>query len=543
MPRQADSRIRDRSQPNTAAERGQGVQTTVEARQIDFSSGAMPGRGGDLDGLLNGLSSFNAGLKDYADAKDVIDDKSRQDGKHSAARGEDVDKARGEAFVNGYMTLKGSIEGERDKADILQKYDTTFDKENGDLEGFIKSYAADKMKGVPQGAFTAGHQETFSPALLKLRKDHKEYQTKRVVADVESNAVELLTGGIGAYVSAGQPVPQEYRDSIKGYLGANLGVSEARYQDLEFAAVKRLGDEGNFGIYDMFKRPQADGAAGLYFDPAWKEKIDQAQLHATNVFLSRQGAAEKAARAAREDAQDVAMLEVFNAEDPKEATRMFEQHRAAGLFTRASELVKYEKLLTEKVDGKPSINQLDTEMGLLPRALEGNLPLKTILGADITRGQKMGLIAKNKAAVDEARRLAATNANAAAARENSVFNDPLYRGAKDYLSTVLRPRPANDMDFMQVGTPFDRNIQARAEIDYVNAMKTRRPDEATAVAMEIADRYQKQRNNFSPSQRANVAAGSVPFNNIGEAIAAARAGQITPAELNSYTDHFGSQGK
>lgn len=543
MPRQADSRIRGRSQPNTAAERGQAVATTVEASQIDFHSGAMPGRGGDLDGLLNGLSTFNAGLKDYADQKDVIDDKSRQGGKHSAARGEDVDKSRGEAFVNGYMTLKGSIDGERDKADILQQYDTAFDKENGDLEGFIKDYAAAKMKGIPQGAFTAGHQETFSPALLKLRKDHKEYQTKRVVADVESNAVELLTGGIGSYVSAGQPVPQEYRDSIKGYLGANLGVSEARYQDLEFAAVKRLGDEGNFSIYDMFKRAQADGSAGLYFDPAWKEKIDQAQLHATNTYLSKQASAEKAQRVAREDAQDVAMLEVFNAEDPKEATRMFEQYRTAGLFTRASELVKYEKMLVEKVDGKPSLEQLDTEMSLLPRALEGGLPLKTILGSNLTRGQKMGLIGKNKSAVDEARRLSATHAATAATRENKVFNDPLYRAGKDYLSSVLRPRPASPTDFMGVGTPFDRNIQARAEIDFVNAMKGRDPAEATGVAMDIADRYQKQRTNFSPSQQANVAKGDVPFNNIGEAINAARAGQITPAELDSYTNHFGSQGK
>lgn len=538
MPKTATTRVTDRVQFQPASPR-EGVSTEVAARQVDFLSGATPRPSSDLDGLLNGLSTFNGALKDYAGQKA---DGQNKEGRHSRARGETLDEAKGAAFVNGYMALDGYIKGEQDRAEFEQRWATQFDKDNGDPEKFISEFMAEKTKGVPQGAWTDGYNEVMSPALVKMRSAHVDYQRNRVVSTYESNAVQLLTGGIGAYIQAGQPVPDEYRTRIKEHLGSDLGVSATRFDELEFAAIKRLGDEGNFAIYDMLKRDRPDGQPGLYFDPAWKEKIDQAQLHATNIYLNKQSAAENAAEKAREEALDRGMLDIFLEEDPKQAARMFQERRH--LFTRTSDYVKYEKLLTEKVDGKPSVDQLDVEVDLLPRALRGGLPLKEILAANLTRSQKMGLINKNQEAINEAKRLRATNA----ANATKWYSSPEFRSAETFLEQVLHPRPTKNL-MTGIALPgsapegFDRTQLARAKVDLFHALKNGDVTKAQETAQAIADRYLKQRTGLAPSQQSDVAAGNLPFKTPGEAATALRRGLISREEAEAYANYFESQGK
>lgn len=59
---------------------------------------------------------------------------------------------------------------------------------------------------------------------------------------VESNAVQMLTGGLKSYLTSGDgSVPAEYISSVRDYLGKNLGVSSQRFDELTFEAAKSLG--------------------------------------------------------------------------------------------------------------------------------------------------------------------------------------------------------------------------------------------------------------------------------------------------------------
>lgn len=529
MPR--PSQERRTSRPLQEAPRSSPVEAQVAARPTDFVTGTIPsGYDPDLDGLVRGLSAISPALEKYAEQQSG---ENRKQGEVARAAGESLDESKGTDWVHGYMALDGKVKGEADAAKVWSAYQTEFDKDGGDLEAFIKERWKGHTEGLQAGAFLDGYRDSFVPLLAKLRSEHLTYQNKRVSDTIESNALQLLDGGVRAYINAGQPVPDEYIDSIRGHLNGSLGVSNSRFNALLFGAIKRLGDEGNFAIYDTLKRPRPDGTPGMYFIPEWKEAIDQAQIKAQGVYLAKASAADEAAQKDRADRQDQALLAVFLENDTKRATALFDQHIKSGLFTRANELIGWRKKLEEHVDGKPNIGQMDNELGLLQGIYARKVKPRDILSADITRSQLKYLLNELEQAKSHDRTLAAQGQAAAA----KVFSSPEYRAAEDYLTGMLKPRPKSPTDYFSVGSEFDRAALAAARRDFFNDIKNGAPD-PQASADKVVQRYMKRREGFTAEQQATYGAGKVPFKSLSEARDAAAKGLLTPREFNTYMEHF-----
>ena len=110
---------------------------------------------------------------------------------------------------------------------------------------------------------------------------------QKAIQSVESDAIKRLDSYIRPFVERGEAIPDEGIDQIRGELRESSRVSGTRFNDLLFAAIKRIGDGGNPRVYEFFKKRRPDGTPGMYFIPAWKEKIGQAQRYARKMASAK----------------------------------------------------------------------------------------------------------------------------------------------------------------------------------------------------------------------------------------------------------------
>jgi len=121
---------------------------------------------------------------------------------------------------------------------------------------------------------------------VELFPFNPELQQKAIQA-IESDAMKRLDNHIRPFAARGNAIPDKGIDQIRGELRESFKVSGTRFNDLLFTAIKRIGDEGKPEVYEFFKRRRPDGTPGMYYIPAWKEKIGQAQRHARKVASAK----------------------------------------------------------------------------------------------------------------------------------------------------------------------------------------------------------------------------------------------------------------
>ena len=511
---------------------GRQVRSQVAATAADNIPNYIPPmRDPDLAGFLEGLSQFKDGLQRHAaDANETAASQGRLD----AAAGKEQQQGGG-AYAQAYFGMDGAVKAQKDAASLVAKYNTEFDKDKGDLEGWIAENFQQNLRGISDDSFISSYNKGMTGALASIREAHVGYQKKAVETRVESNAMQLIDTGVRSYVMTNQPLPPEYIEKIQNKVGSELGVSNQRFQELLFESVRRIGDDGHYEAYDVLKQPRSDGSPGLYFDPAWKHKIDQAELHSFTASQQR-------AHALRDQKQNEALYPVFAEEDPKKAQELFNNLKKSGLFTRADDLIKWDKLLTEKIDGKPDANQLEAEGSILAKVYQGGVSYKQVLDAnargDITSGQRKYLLSEIRRVNTENRTLA----NAEGKKEEAIFKTTEFRSAEDFLQGMLKPRPKDNMDFTGQGNEFDRAQLATARLELYRATKGKDASEIQPIVEEIVTRYMKRRKEFTDTQQSAVGQNQIPFKSLQEARDAAAKGLLSPAELRNYIQYF-KQGK
>src|SRR4051812_20767734 len=136
--------------------------------------GVMPsGQGGDLTALLTGLQSFNSNLSSYLDNEA---DREVARGARERADGSPLSDNAGEWRVHGYMKMDGQVKGQTDGAALQTAYETAFDKDAGDLEGFITDHFARSTKGLQDKSFLSGYAKSYADSAQQLRAYHAKYQ-------------------------------------------------------------------------------------------------------------------------------------------------------------------------------------------------------------------------------------------------------------------------------------------------------------------------------------------------------------------------------
>lgn len=513
---------------------------------------------GGAQSLIDGLRSINPALEQWAT-------KESKDAYNQGVTDRNAGKALAEGFqpspyVRGFMTMDGAVKGQQDASQLMQDYQTKFDKDSGNLDEFIAQEIGGKTSGITDQSFIDGYGQALNPAIQKLRGAHLQYQQQQVVGRVESNAMQLMDGAIRGFVDNGQPVPPDYMDGLKKTLTDNMGVDNARFQDLLFATVKNIGDAGNPAVYDMLKHDKADGSPGMYYDPAWKEKIDMAQQHATNVFLANQKSADEAMKKAREESLDKAMAPILlkATTDPTEAMKDFDTLKLSGAFDHASDVLKWQTAIGQMVDGAPTPEQVTNAAMLESRVLKGQASSREVLDAvtshTITGGQMQWLMGQvHQVSTDN--RLATAQERQAAAAELKArklpFEYPQYQTASGYLKRLLTPRP-NTLGGMSGGqVEFDRGEQASAlaELDRRVSSGKHTPEEYQGIADEIAKAHMARRKlymegSMNPTfgisgDAASLAHGQLPYNTPQDLLKALQSGLITPWEARQQAAALG----
>lgn len=514
---------------------GTQVRSRVMAGGVDALPSYIPNQEDpDLRGLIDGLSAFNPVLKDrMQEEMDHQAAAGRRDGAGGVPQQSDKP-----SYVESYQHITGLTAGQKDASDLQQKYMTEFDKDNGNLDQFITDHFQAKAGGLPDGSYRNGYDKAFLPTVMELRKDHLEYQKKLVGTKVESSLVQLIDGGTRAYISQNQPIPEGYVDSLQKYAAENLGVPQQRFHELLFETVKRQGDEGHFDVYDTLKKPRADGTPGLYNDPAWRSKIDAAELHSFNTFSAR-------SELERKNRYNRNLYDVFAEDDPRAAQQKFKELKSSGLFQGDAEgFLKWEKLLLEKVDGKPSIDQLEHEGPLMLKAVQGKISYEDVLKEEaahrITASQRKELFSRIRQTTVENRTLAAQEG----AASERIYKSKDFGSALDYIEGTLKPRPQNPTgDFDKRELQFDNAQLAQARREFFTAVEGKKPGELQDTADAVAQRYLKRRQEFSKGgmsdvQKDAVIAAQVPYKSLPELIEAKRRGLVSPAEYRRYSDYI-----
>lgn len=499
-----------------------------------------PGRG-QYEAFLEGLSTVNPNIAKFQEGQRANDKNQIDAGARARATGQTKDPSQGDMWSRGYMRMDGAVKGIADQEKIQTAYNTQFDKDTGDIDSFISAQTGDLMKGMNDPHFKEGYERNLAPALNKMRQDFAEYHTKQVSQRMESNAMTLIETGARDYIDKGQPIPDSWIDNAKNRLRIEMGVPGSRFNDLLFTSLKRMGDEGNFAVYDTLKRPRSDGTPGMYFIPAWKEKIDIAQVHAQNVYNEKRNQAEIHAKKDREDRQETSLFSVFDrltTGDEAGARQQFNTLRSSGLFSRASDLVKWEKMFddTSKREARPDQQATEAELlsGIYTRKHGYNDVINALNRGDITNTQFKSLLGETRKLKHDDRMAAAEEAKA----EKGVYSTPQFRFAKEYLNDALKSG-STPLDPMGIGTNFERTLRANAELRLVQESKdVKNPNELNAIRDKIITESRKAREEWSNGIKKNPAAAGVRYFTPSAVLDAQRRGLLTPTELEAHVVFF-----
>lgn len=526
MPRTYQEQVTSRPLSQSSQQRGP-EQAQVFARPVGALVSQAP-VDNELNGLVDGLKSLNPALERWAAESDQQD---LQHGAVSRLAGEEEPTWKYSAFAKGYMDMDGRVKGTQDASKLIELYSTEFDKDQPPeaLDLFLRGKYGDMAKGLKEGDFLTGYDASIAPTLQKIRQDHLQYHQKKVVDTVESNAMMLLDSGIKGYMAQGQEVPHDFVEGLRKHMGENMGVDSDRFDQLLFSVVDRAGKDGNLNAFDILHQPKADGTPGMYFSPQWKAKIDSAELEASTR-------AEHRNRVLREDKQDQALYEVFDmlySGNREGARSKFEELRKGGLFTRASDLKKWEDALSQAEQKEVRPDQQATETDLLTGIYQSKVGPDQILGADITNAQRKSLL-NEWYRVDKDRKDRAAQQGK---EEKAIYKTPEFLSGKDYIekmtaSTKGLMDPDNSLFEMQ------RRQQATAILEFTQFAET--TSDRTALVQkqhEIVDRVIKAREQMAKGQ---PQASNAPrrYTSPQEVANAYRQGLLTTEEAGRYRDFF-----
>jgi len=468
-------------------------------------------------------------------------DKHLKAGAASRQKGEELSPDSPEWFKHGFMMMDGQVKGDLDGKSIAESYATEFDKDTGDIDGFIREKFQGFTKGLKDESFLEGYNQTIATHLQGLRKEHLEYQKGQVIQKVESNALQKMDNYLRPFAERGEAIPDDGIDQMRKELTSffkNAGVSNSRFNDLLFASLKRLGDEGNHGVYDLLKRDRPDGTPGMYYIPAWKEKIDAAQVHAQNVAISRANAADTATKKLREDKQSQAMFDVVRLaeSDPVAADAMFNKLVSDGLISRADEYHHWKGIIHDIGKREASAEMQIVEVDLQRGIYSGSVGFKQIANANLTPSQKRSLFNEAYRVQSDRRREAAEGVR----NQDTIFRTPYFKEASDYIEAILKPEASFDDPF-GVGTEFQRAQRATALRELNDAALTvKDPKELRSVSHEIVSRYQ-ERAKDPRVKRELEGAGRIRFVTPTEAQSAYRQGQLSLSELETHIKYYEAQ--
>lgn len=469
----------------------------VEARAVDTAVIGTT-RDSTFDSFISGLSTLNPALQRFAQNR--MDEQNRQEveqGKQDAILKEEP-KSDAELYQHGYLKIKGTNAAAEDMAELQGYLETNYNPDTDDFQGTVKGWLKTKASPSTDKSFLEGYAPIMDRAINQLSNQYTKQRWDKLQVDVATNAMKNLSLGMGAFVDQGLPVPDEFITAKKQEFATNFKMSEAKFEELQFLAAKEFGNKGNFTIFEQFKKDKPDGTPGMYFNPAWKEKIDAAVHQAQVVYLQQSQATEKQWKKDREQRQEQALQSVFTGAltgEYGDAVAQFKKvvTEQPNLFL-PSEISEW----TNKLSGLSKMSQLEetTEQrvnatNLLARIYSGRAGIQDVMNESLSRrisySQTQQLLNDVNSFQTSQRQLAATEA----ANQYSIYKTTEFKSAEEYLNATLDRTPGLVERIDPAARTYYKQAKATAILEFTQRAQGLQPSEIPKLTQEILERYSK----------------------------------------------------
>lgn len=525
MPRESTQRLTPRAVPQSAPP--QAVNAKAAATATDALPAYIPQqRDPTLQGLLEGLSSISPVI--MKKLQEVKEDEAGKAVTEAEAGMEPTSDSAN--YTYHFRGTRGDVDGQQDRSSIWTAYHTEFDKDGGDLEKFLADKYKAQTNGLQDGPYLRNYNKQIAGGMDDIRKEHLTLQRKKVEARVESDAMHLIDNVVGAFVRNDTPIPEDYLENLEKTTGKNLGVSQQRFQELLFETVRKNAEDGHFEAFELLKKPRTDGSPGLYYDPKWIDKIESAQ-DAAYAKAEAQG------KKVREERQDTALYSVFDklySGDSAGAKAEYDGLVKQGLFTHASDRIKWEGEFTKAQNKEARMDQQAAELELQAGIYRGSTGIREVIKADLTAPQKRSLLSEIHKVKQDVRMVAAT----AAQQEKAIFKSPEFRSGEEYIKGVLAS-VASPTDILGTGSLFERQQRASAILEFTQAaQRAQSPADLIQAREEITSRYLKRRTELKATANATAGAGLIRYSTPDEVAKAGREGKLTPEEVSMHLNFF-----
>lgn len=499
-----------------------------------------------LGQLVGALSKVQPSLERYLQVEDT---KQERAGQTDAQLGKEQE-SDSQAYVRGYTNIKGNNQAIADVGELQQYLETNFNPDTDDYDTVAKAWLKTKTEGVTDRNFLDGYAPVMDNALNRLKQTYAQQRLNNIKDSTNSEAMKMISTGMEEFAKRGEPVSDTWINSTREFVADHFKMTNAEFNELQFLAAKKLGDAGNFGIYEQFKRPRLDGTPGMYYIPKWKERIDAAEYASKQHFVTLTKQAEETAKKNRENRQDEILAQTFTdalTGDFGTAMAKFKDtiKNNPGLFTASdvSEWTGKFSSLSKASAIEETEDQKVNATYLLAGIYEGRMGIKDVLQAS-SSGQiaytqtrqlldSVNSFQSSKRAADAAER--AANA-AEASKQTAIYESVEYKSGKEYLANILRTQPSL-IDMTGEIMKAERQQQAEALLEFTERSGTAAKADLPKIREEIADRFLKRRAEAAAAHVAEFS-GRIRYSTPQEASKAAREGRLTPEQVQQHYVYF-----
>jgi hypothetical protein len=264
----------------------------------------------DIGRLTESLAAASPGFNKFLSAKQrqfEIDETdraiadanmSKEDFDEAVAKGM-LRKEQSPWYQKAFMAQMGQNMASRRSRQIAEEYESSFNKDEDDINEFIASRFGEDLRGLDDLDFKSGYLQKARPAEEAIRNNFSEYQIARVkqqafdgfsenvfhaAMDAKDRGVALSAGELGVL-----------EDNAR-----EMGIERQQFNDIVVNSLMTLAQQGdgNPAVLEALKRKGTNGIASAYYTGRYGLKLQQAEAHATKLQLAAQAKAQGAERMA-----------------------------------------------------------------------------------------------------------------------------------------------------------------------------------------------------------------------------------------------------
>jgi len=260
---------------------------TPSARPVDAT--IMPSDDTALSSLAEGLSKASPGFEKYMNAKHDEFVKNEAIRAERMARIELMDKdeiteeiLKGNLrpedspwFQEAYFKHGAVLQAQNTAQELRNKYDNEFDKDNGDINRFIRDNLKISERDLSDPDFAEPYLNALTDVETDIKKQQREYLSEKINLKKKTDIMLMIDNVVKEGVAEDKPLEWLKQNLNSMYVaGTEVFLTNQEVDEMVYSAVSASADNGNYNLIDYFLEPKPDGTPGLWYNPDFTDRIN-----------------------------------------------------------------------------------------------------------------------------------------------------------------------------------------------------------------------------------------------------------------------------